>query len=256
MTTQLQHKTAIITGAAQGIGLQIALELLENGANVLINDYHKVHLDKIQDQLAKWEGNYILHQGDASDKTVIEEMVSSSVNQFGSLDAVVANAGITLSGPFLTFPEEKLRKMFEVNLIGSFLLAQAAANQMKVQDTGGRILFISSITGFRSHPTLEGYSMTKSALRMLAKSLAPELAEHGITVNCVAPGATETERTVKQEGYAAGWAEVIPTGRPSTTEDIAKACLYFLGPYSSQVTGQTLLIDGGWSAIGPLPEHL
>lgn len=256
MTPQLLQKTAIITGAAQGIGLQIALELLENGANVLINDYDQALLDKLEDQLTKWKGNYILHQGDASNKKVIEDMVSAAVNRFGFLDAVVANAGITLAGPFLTFPEEKLRKMFDVNLIGSFLLAQAAANQMKVQGSGGRILFISSITGFRSHPTLEGYSMTKSALRMLAKSLAPGLAEQGITVNCVAPGATETERTTKQEGYAAGWAEVIPTGRPSTTEDIAKACLYFLGPHSSQVTGQTLLIDGGWSSLGPLPEHL
>jgi glucose 1-dehydrogenase len=254
MKDSFQNKNAIVTGAGQGIGFEIAQELLENGANVLLNDFDANILKKAQSQLGKWDGNYIIHQGDASNKADISEMITTIVGVFGSLDLAVANAGITIAGPFLEFSEEDLLKMFQLNLVGSFMLAQASAQQMINQNAGGRVLFLSSVTGIQAHKNLEGYGMTKAALQMLAKTLATELAPNGITVNCVAPGATETERTMQVPGYAEGWSEVIPTGRPSTTQDIAKACMYFLGPHSDQVTGQTLVVDGGWTATGPLPD--
>ena len=176
MRNSLQNKNAIVTGAGQGIGFEIAQELLENGANVLLNDFDAAILNKAQSQLGKWDGNYIIHQGDASNKADISEMTTEVVNAFGSLDLAVANAGITLAGPFLEFSEEDLLKMFQLNLVGSFLLAQASAQQMIKQNAGGRILFLSSVTGIQAHKNLEGYGMTKAAIQMLAKTLAIELA--------------------------------------------------------------------------------
>ncbi len=256
MTHQFQGKCAIVTGAAQGIGFRIALELLENGAKVVLNDFNQEFLQEAEKRLSDFAGNFVVHQGDASKKSVITEMIRLAVSRFGGLDIAVANAGLTVIGPFLEFPEEKLHKMFNLNLAGSFLLAQAAANQMIKQKSGGRILLLSSVVGIQAHQDMAGYGMTKAALRMLAKNLGPELAPYKITVNCIAPGATETERTVQEPQYAAIWGRVIPTGQISKTEDIAKAALFLLGPHSSQVTGQTLVVDGGWTATSPLPPEL
>lgn len=256
MTNHLQGKCAIVTGAAQGIGFKIALELLENGAKVVLNDFNQEFLQEAENRLSDFTGNFITHQGDASKKSAIMEMIELAVSKFGSLDIAVANAGLTVIGPFLKFPEERLHDMLNLNLAGSFLLAQAAANHMMKQKDGGRILLLSSVAGIQAHQDMEGYGMTKAALRMLAKNLAPLLAPHKITVNCVAPGATETERTVLDPQYAAIWNRVIPTGRISNTEDIAKAALFLVGPHSSQVTGQTLVVDGGWTATSPLPLEL
>ncbi len=249
-------KCAVVTGAAQGIGFRIALELLENGAKVVLNDFNQEFLDEAEQRLGDFTGNFVVHQGDASKKSMILEMIGLAMDRFGSLDVAVANAGLTVTGPFLEFPEERLHQMFNLNLAGSFLLAQAAANKMIKLKGGGRILLMSSVTGIQAHRDLAGYGMTKAALRMLAKNLGAELAPHGITVNCIAPGATETERTLQEPQYAAIWGRVTPTGNVTKTEDIAKAALFFLGPHSSQVTGQTLVVDGGWTATSPLPPEL
>ena len=256
MTNHFQGKCTIVTGAAQGIGFRIALELLENGAKVVLNDVNQDFLQEAEKQLGDWAGNFVTHRGDVSKKSVILEMVDLALNQFQSLDMVVANAGLTVIGPFLELPEERLQEMLNLNLAGSFLLAQAAANHMIKQKGSGRILLLSSVAGIQAHQDMEGYGMTKAALRMLAKSLGTLLVPHGITVNCIAPGATETERTLLDPQYAAIWNRVIPSGRISSTEDIAKAALFLLGPHSSQVTGQTLVVDGGWTATSPLPPEL
>jgi len=249
MTNHFQGKCAIVTGSAQGIGFKIALELLEQGARVLLNDINQGYLMEAEKQLDNFASNLIIYQGDVSKKSVILKMMELALDKFQSIDIVVANAGLTVIGSFLDFPEEKLHQMFNLNLVGSFILAQAAANQMIKQNNGGRILFLSSVAGMQAHKDMEGYGMTKAALKMLTKSLAPILAAHEITVNCIAPGATETERTLLDPQYAAVWGSVIPTGRVSKTEDIAKAALFLLGPHSSQVTGQTLVIDGGWTYL-------
>lgn len=254
--TEFKGKTAIVTGAAQGIGFKIAQELLEQGANVLINDLDQSQLNQANDQLSDHGSRLQIYPGDASKKEVITGMVGAAVKQFTCLDLVVANAGLTIQGPFLDFSEVDLRKMLELNLVGTFLLAQTAARLMINMETGGRILFLSSVTGIQAHKELDGYGMTKAALIMLAKSLGVELAPYGITVNCVAPGATETERTMQNPDYAKDWARFIPTGRPSKSGDIAKACLFLLGSHSSQITGQTLIVDGGWSATGPMPDQI
>lgn len=257
MDNSFAHRSAVITGAGQGIGFALACKLLEQGARVLLNDRDAGLLDQVEKSLSPWKDQVILFPGDASQKKVILAMVDTAVKKFGSLEMAIANAGLTFSGDFLNFQEDHLYQMLHLNLGGSFLLAQAAAAHMTGQGKGGRILFMSSVTGFQAHRHLEGYGMTKAALRMLARSLGPQLAPAGITVNCIAPGATITERTTEiGDEYAKGWSEVIPTGHPATTEDIAYAGLFLLGRGASHITGQTLVVDGGWTATSPLPEHI
>jgi glucose 1-dehydrogenase len=132
-------------------------------------------------------------------------------------------------------------------------LAQAAAGRMKAQGTGGSLLFMSSVTGHQAHKDLAAYGMTKAALEMLAKNLVIELSPYRINVNTVAPGATLTERTMNDATYEKTWSALTPMGRPATPADVANAVLFLVGDQARHITGQNLVIDGGWTAISPSP---
>src|SRR4029077_11826174 len=138
-------------------------------------------------------GNCIGLAGDASDIDFINEMVRKAVNNFGKLTIAIANAGITLFADFFDYTPNSFSKVMQLNLGGSFFLAQAAAKQMKQQGTGGSILFMSSVVGHQAHKNLAAYAITKAGLEMLAKNLVIELSQHKINVNAIAPGATLTE---------------------------------------------------------------
>jgi glucose 1-dehydrogenase len=246
-------QVAIVTGAGQGIGLAICRKLAAEGVRVVLNDKEEGLAREAAVQIRKDQGICIPFAGDASDISFIEAMVDEAVTQFGSIDIVIANAGITLFGEFLSYSPDDFNAVMKVNLAGSFFLAQAAARKMKTQQTGGRILFMSSVTGHQAHKNLAAYGMTKAALEMLAKNLVVELSEYKITVNALAPGATLTERTVHDVTYESTWSRITPTGRPATTDDIAHAALFLVSPQAGQITGQSLIIDGGWSSVSPSP---
>ena len=249
----LKGKVAIVTGAGQGIGLEICKQLISAGAKVLLNDLDS---DLAEEAITKIEGNKrncIAFPGDSGDITLIQEMVDMAVAKFGKLDIVVANAGITLFGDFLTYPPESFFKVMEVNLGGSFFLAKAAANQIIKQDTGGSIVFMSSVTGHQAHKKLAAYGMSKAALEMLAKHLVVELSPYKINVNTIAPGATITERTLKEENYTETWEKLTPMGRPAQVDDIAQAVLFMVSDSAKHITGQSLVVDGGWTSISPSP---
>ncbi|MCB9296220.1 MAG: SDR family oxidoreductase [Lewinellaceae bacterium] len=248
------NKTAVITGAGTGIGYEIARQLALSGASVLLNDIDAGLAAQAAESIRLQGGNCLTLPGDSSSLDVISQMVKTAVREFGRLDFAVANAGITTFGSFLDYAPEQFRRLVSVNLQGSFFLAQAAARQMASQGAGGRILFMSSVTGHQAHPNLAAYGMTKAALEMLVRSLGVELAPHGITVNAVTPGATLTERTMRLEpDYQATWDRLTPTGATSTPADIAHAALFLLSDNARQVTGQSLVVDGGWSAASPAP---
>ena len=247
------NQVAIVTGAGQGIGLAICRQLAMAGVRVILNDIEEGLAREAAEGIKKEHGVCIPFAGDASDVPFIEDMVDEAVKQFGSIDIVIANAGITLFGEFLNYTPEDLHTVMNVNLAGSFFLAQAAARKMKAQQTGGRILFMSSVTGHQAHKNLTAYGMTKAALEMLAKTLVIELSEYKITVNALAPGATLTERTVHDATYESTWSRITPTGRPATTEDIAHAALFLVSPQAGHITGQSLIIDGGWTSVSPSP---
>ena len=246
-------KSAIVTGAGQGIGFQICRELVAAGASVLLNDIDGALATQASASLSGGPGKCIPFAGDSGKQSCIDSMVSTAVAQFGQLDIVIANAGITLFGDFFTYTPESFYKVLELNLGGSFFLAQAAALQMRKQHAGGSILFMSSVTGHQAHKDLAAYGMTKAALEMLAKSLVIELSPYHINVNAIAPGATLTERTQADKDYRDTWSRLTPMGRPATPEDIAATALFLVSDQARHITGQSLVVDGGWTCVSPSP---
>ena len=247
-----KEQVAVITGAGQGIGFEIARQLAANGASVLLNDIDK---NLAQQAASKISNEGICHAvaGDASDVNFIRNMVDEAVNRFGKLNIAIANAGITLYGDFFEYKPEALQQVMNLNLSGSFFLVQAAAAQMKKQQGGGSILLMSSVTGHQAHRNLAAYGMTKAALEMLAKTLVIELSPFNISINAIAPGATKTERTISDPDYDKIWSHITPIGKPATVADIANAALFMVSPASRHITGQSLIIDGGWTSVSPSP---
>lgn len=248
-----ENKVAIVTGAGNGIGFEIGRQLADQGASVVINDIDPTAVHNALTQIQGQKGKCCGVVGDASELSCIEQMVQTAVSTYGRLNIAVANAGLSTFGKFLDFSVAKFRRLTAVNLEGTFFLAQYAARQMIAQGGGGRLLLMSSVTGQQYHPDLAAYGMSKAAIRMLAKSLGVELAREGITVNAIAPGATLTERTLADETYQSDWSRLTPTGRPATPEDIGHAALFLLSDLAGQISGQTLVVDGGWTAVSPPP---
>lgn len=250
-----KNKVAIVTGAGQGIGFEICSSLVKEGAHVLLNDIDKTLADEAAGSIIKeTNGSCTALAGDSSDVTFIQKMVDTAIAEFGRLDIVIANAGITLYGDFFTYQPESFYRVMQVNLGGTFFLAQAAANQMKQQQSGGSLLFTSSVTGHQAHKNLAAYGMSKAALEMLAKNLVIELSEYKINVNTVAPGATLTSRTLKDDSeYEKTWSKITPMGRPASVTDIADAALFLVSDKARHITGQSLIVDGGWTCISPSP---
>ena len=247
-------KVAIVTGAGQGIGLEVCRQLVLEGAQVILNDVDAALAEQAAADIKRQLGREVIPlAGDSGDVAFIHRLVETAVSRFGSLDIVLANAGITLFGDFFTYTPEAFARVMQVNLGGTFFLAQAAANQMKQQAAGGSLLFTSSVTGHQAHKNLAAYGMSKAALEMLAKNLVIELSPHHINVNTIAPGATLTERTLDDPGYEATWARLTPMGRAASVADIAHAALFLMSDQARHITGQSLVVDGGWTSISPSP---
>ena len=250
---KFHDRVAIVTGAGQGIGFEIARQLVVHGASVLLNDIDEKLTSSAVAKIRTESGNCVGLPGDAGDVSFINEMVEYAVKEFGQLNIAIANAGITLYADFFEYTPEAFNKVMQLNLGGSFFLAQAAAKQMKEQQTGGSILFMSSVVGHQAHKNLAAYAITKAGLEMLAKNLVVELSPFNITVNAIAPGATLTERTMDDKDYDKTWSRITPIGKPASTYDIANAALFLVSPDAKHITGQSLVVDGGWTSVSPSP---
>jgi glucose 1-dehydrogenase len=246
-------QVAIVTGAGQGIGFEICRQLAIRGALVVLNDYDAELANSAAAKIRDEGRECLPLPGDASDLSFIKELVAFAKARYGRLDVTIANAGITLFGDFYTYQPEALQRVMNLNLAGSFFLTQAAAIQMREQGSGGSILLMSSVTGHQAHKDLAAYGMTKAALEMLAKTLVVELSPYKISINAIAPGATKTERTIEDKDYESTWSRITPMGRPADVNDIASAALFLVSRAARHITGQSLIVDGGWTSVSPSP---
>ncbi len=256
MTASFVNQVAIITGAGEGIGYTIAEMLASHGASILLNDIDESLAQDSASKLVESGGVCIGVGGDAGDPEIIQGFVNRAVEEWGQLNIVCANAGLTLWGSFFEMTPDRFMQVVNVNLRGSYFLAQMGAKQMKAQGTGGKILFTSSVVGHQAHENLSAYAITKAGLEMLARNLVLELSPHNININCVAPGATVTPRNLKDNPeYEEDWSEILPFNRAIQTDDIANAALFLLSPQAKNITGQTIIVDGGWTATSPTPDE-
>ena len=249
-----KNQVAIVSGAGIGIGYEIALQLVLQGAKVVLNDIDEKLAFASAQKIKEQGGICEAFSGDISDIKTIEGIVEFAVKTFSKVDILIANAGITTYGSFLDYKPESMQKLLQINLFGTFFLTQAVAKQMVLQGHGGSVLLTSSVTGHAAHPFLAAYGMTKAGIDQLAKNLIIDLAPHNININTIVPGATLTERTMEEdEGFDKLWSKITPSGKPATTADIANAALFLVSPLSRQIMGQNLVIDGGWTSVGVPP---
>jgi len=252
----LSGKAVLVTGAGIGIGYALCQAFADAGATIGLNDIDPTLCQRAAQQINEMLGVERVHPYvcDIADVETVRTMFQRFFDKAGQLDIAIANAGITNYGSFLTDTPEAFDRLTGVNLRGSYFTAQTAARMMIEAHIAGRIILMSSVTGIQAHLNLGGYGITKAGIRMMAKIIALEVAKYGITANAISPGATLTERTLHDDPeYARNWAGVTPTGRVGYVEDIVAAALYLASPEARHITGQTLVVDGGWTLQSPLP---
>ena len=246
----LRGKTAIVTGAATGIGKAIAHRLGGSGANVVIDHIagQREAAEAICADVRAAGGKALPVEADVSAEAGAGTLVARAVEEFGALDILVNNAGIEKAQPFVDTPVADWERIVRVNLLGTFLCSRAAARAMIDAGRGGRIINISSVHEDLAMPKNAPYAASKGGIRMLMRTIALELAPHGITVNDIAPGAIATpinEDVRSDADTRSQLLEEIPLGRVGQPEEIAALCAYLASNAAAYVTGATFVIDGG-----------
>jgi glucose 1-dehydrogenase len=246
---RLADKVAIVTGGDSGIGKAIALAIAREGASVMI-DYlgDEAPANALVEQIENFGGKAVAFAADVSKPDEVNDLVAQTVKHFGGVDILVNNAGVEEKHPFLEMPFEIYAKIIDINLTGVWLCSQRAANQMAKQKRGGRIINISSVHEDLTMPTNAPYCASKGGVRMLMRTIAVELASHGITVNDVCPGAVDTPMDAKLKSDRDKYNRLvseIPLRRMAKPEEIAELCVFLASEAGAYITGASYLIDGG-----------
>jgi glucose 1-dehydrogenase len=243
--------TAVVTGAATGIGNAIATRFAESGANVVV-DYHADEdyrdASGLIETIRRAGGGASLVRADTTIEDDVDALIASAVTYYGGVDILVCNAGIEESHSVVDMPLEVWERILRVNLTGSFLCARAAARAMIARGQGGRIINISSVHEELAMPQNAAYTASKGGMRMFMRTLALELAPHAITVNNIAPGAiaTRINKDVRDDPeQRTKLLREIPLGRIGDPREVAGLALYLASSAASYVTGATYVIDGG-----------
>ncbi len=246
----LTGKTALITGAARGIGKAVAIKFAQEGANIAItdlvlNDDMAAGLEATRKEIESLGVTCRAYAGDASDFAATDTVVKQIHSDFGTIDVLVNNAGITKDGLMLRMTEAQWDAVLNVNLKSAFNFIHACAPIM-LRQRGGSIINMSSVVGVHGNAGQCNYSASKAGMIGLAKSIAQELGPKGVRANAVAPGFIETAMTAQLPAeIRADWMKKIPLRRGGQVEDIANVCLFLASDMSSYVSGQVIQIDGG-----------
>lgn len=246
-----QGLTALVTGAASGIGRATAMAYLAHGANVMMCDMRHEALGRVIDHVPVEQGDRARHSvANVMLSADIRQLVSETLEAFGTIDILVNAAGIYPSHPVLDMTEDDWDTVLDTNLKGPFLVSQAVARIMVAGSRPGNIVNITSGAAYRARPGAAHYVTSKAGLVMLTQSLAIELAPYGIRVNAVSPGFVAVNSDINQlsDDYVNAIVGTIPLGRAGAPEDIAAAVLFLTGPDSLWTTGTILRVDGGSSA--------
>lgn len=251
---RLEGRTALVTGAAQGVGKGIALELARAGCKVALNDRAADgSLERTASEVEALGVQTVAVRADVGNAAEVRDMFAAVIDRFQRLSLLVNNAGVQTWKPFLDVTETEWDDVIRTNLKGCFLCTQAAAAHMRGRG-GGTIVNIGSGSNKAAFPQLVAYTASKGGIEMLTKVAALELGQFGIRVNCVAPGAIDVERTRRDDPeYPRTWGRMAPLGRVGTPEDIGRAVVFLATDDSSFVTGHTLAVDGGVFSRAPWP---
>ncbi|WP_262177436.1 SDR family NAD(P)-dependent oxidoreductase [Haloarcula laminariae] len=251
MSQPFKDATAIVTGSSRGIGRGIARKLADEGASVVVN--YRSAADRAEEVVAEIEadgGDAVAVQADVSDYDDVAAMVEATVEEFGSLDVLVNNAGIVETSPAEEFDIETWRRVIDVDLTGTFICSQLAAKEM-IDSGGGAIVNVASMMGGMGFALRSPYCSAKGGVINLTRTLAVEWAEHDISVNALAPGFIYTDITDETQD-SAGYTDTdikrrTPMARYGTVEEMAN-CASFLARDNTFVTGEVLHADGGWTS--------
>ncbi len=248
----LSGKAALVTGSSKGIGRGIAIKLARLGCDVAVHyNSDKPGADDVAAAIRAQGRQTITVRADVGKAGPVRDMFETVLGKFRHLDILVNNAGTQVWAPLLELSEEDWDKVIDTNLKGCFLCTQLAGRHMK-KHGGGRIVNIGSGCNKFAFPNLVSYTASKGGIEQLTKVAAAELGEHGITVNCVAPGAILIERTEREaEDYAGQWARLTPMGRVGYPDDVAEAVAFICTDAADFISGQTLMVDGGIFTRGP-----
>jgi len=241
----LSGKTALITGASKGIGRAIAIRYAQEGANVAFTYLSSVEKGQaLENELAAFGIKARGYRSDASDFKAAEELVNAVVADFGTLDILINNAGITRDNLLMRMTEEAWDEVINVNLKSCFNTVKAATRTM-MKAKSGSIINITSVVGIKGNAGQANYAASKSGIIGFTKSVALELGSRNIRCNAVAPGFIETEMTaVLDEKTVQGWRDAIPMKRGGQPEEVANACVFLGSDMSSYISGQVLQVDG------------
>jgi len=242
----LEGKVAIITGASRGIGSGIAKVFAEQGANVAFTYSSSVESAlALENELNALGIKAKGYKSNAADFNEAQKLVDDVIAEFGTIDVLINNAGITKDNLLMRMSEEDFDKVIEINLKSVFNMTKAVQKIM-LKNRKGSIVNMSSVVGVKGNAGQANYAASKAGMNGFTKSIALELGSRNIRCNAIAPGFIETEMTAKlNEDVVKGWREAIPLKRGGTPEDVANVCVFLASDMSAYVTGQVINVDGG-----------
>jgi len=246
MPGTLNSKTAIVTGAARGIGRAVALNLAESGVSLVLNYYQneKAALGLVK-EIDALGGRCVLVQGDVSNPGDAQKLIDSALENFNELDILINNAGINKDNLLIRMKEEEFQRVVDINLLGTFYCTKYASKIM-MKKRFGRIVNVSSVVGIAGNAGQSNYAASKAGIIGFTKSVAKELATRNITVNAIAPGYIKTDMTDQlSEEQKDRILSRVPLGRFGLPEDVANMVNFLISDKADYITGQVFRIDGG-----------